>query len=161
MKKIFALFGLLLILVTSMGMMSCSKDNDPEDPQLDVTYNNMTGIWELTQWNGTSLPDGTYCYLVIERKDKKFKLYQKMNSMYAQLFTGTYTLTTDPYLGSILNGTYDYGAGDWNNKYIVTSLTTSGKLTLTVKGDESDVSLYQKCKEVPSDILKECAQATE
>lgn len=161
MKRLFSILGLLLMLVSTVGLTSCSKDNEPEDPALDVTYNTITGIWELTQWNGNALPNGTYCYLVIERKDKKFKLYQKMNSMYAQLFTGTYTLTTDPYLGSILNGTYDYGAGDWNNKYIVTSLTASGKLTLTVKDDNSDVSIYQKCTEVPADILKECTQETE
>eukprot|EP00975_Prorocentrum_lima_P066602 12910107-Prorocentrum_lima.AAC.1 len=65
-------------------------------------------------------------------------MYQKFDSMYARYITGSFSIENNPYLGYIISGVYDYGNGDWNNKYIVTDLLESGSMTWTSKDDESD-----------------------
>lgn len=158
MRKIQITHGLLILLTCLFCLSSCSKNEELQEVALEVNSNNISGTWQLTEWNGAQLPEGSYCYLILERRDKKFKLYQKIDSMYGRYITGTYELETDPYLGSIISGDYDYGAGDWNNSYIVTNLMPSGTMTWTVKGNSDDVTLFRKCSDVPADVIADCGQ---
>lgn len=149
------LFNLMLLSMFLFCFASCSDDEMEEVPALEVNYANLEGTWKLTEWNGQPIADGTYCYISLVRKDKTYKIYQKFDSMYARLITGTYFIEQDDYLGYIISGTYDYGMGDWNKSYIVTDLLQSGSMIWTVKDDDTDVSKYERCDKVPEEIIEE------
>lgn len=151
MKNIFKLMALFAFLFC---FTSCD-DDEPVIPILEVTPANLNGTWELSEWNGAPLAEGTYCYITFNRKEQTFEMYQKFDSMYARYITGNFSIEVDPYLGSIISGDYDFGNGDWNNKYIVTDLLESGSMIWTAKDDENDVNKYIRCDKVPEEIIAE------
>ena len=85
MKYLKKLFTLLVIALFACGFAACSSDDEqPEEPSLEVTPANLHGTWELAEWNGKPLAEGTYCYIVFNRKDQTFEMYQKFDSMYGR-----------------------------------------------------------------------------
>ena len=98
MKNIFKLTALAVFLCC---LISCD-DDEPIIPTLEVTPANLNGTWELSEWNGTPLAEGTYCYITFNRKEQTFEMYQKFDSMYARYITGSFSIKNDPYLGAIL-----------------------------------------------------------
>lgn len=162
MKYLKKLFTLLVIALFACGFAACSSDDDePEEPSLEVTAANLHGTWKLAEWNGEPLAEGTYCYIVLNRKDQTFEMYQKFDSMYGRHITGSFAIKNDPYQGYIISGSYDYGMGDWNQSYLVTRLLASGSMIWTAKDDVTDISRYERCNEVPAEILKDCKDLTE
>lgn len=142
-----ALFMLLI------GFTACEDDEETVST-LEVNYANLNGTWQLAEWNGQPLAEGIYCYITFVRKDKTYKMYQNLNSMYARCVSGTFTVENDDYLGYIISGDYDL-IGEWTHSYIVTDLLPSGSMIWTVKDDSSDVSKYVRCDGVPSNIVEE------
>ena len=140
--------ALMLVLT---GVFSCSPEEDLTPQSLEVTPNNISGVWKLADVNGQALPEGVYCYIEFVRRDRTFTMYQKFDSMYPRCLTGSFSITKDEYKGYILDGKYDYGTGGWNNSYIVTSLFEESML-LTVDGENSEVCKYVRCSGVPADI---------
>ncbi len=134
------------------GVAACSSDDEFTPQSLEVTPNNISGIWALAEVNGEPLPDGLYCYIEFVRRERTFTMYQKFDSMYPRRLTGKFSITQDEYKGYILSGKYDFGAGDWNNSYIVTDLFEES-MVLTVDSENGEVSKYVRCNEVPEDIL--------
>lgn len=162
MKYLKKLFTLLVIALFACGFAACSSDDEePEEPSLEVTPANLHGTWKLAEWNGEPLAEGTYCYIVFNRKDQTFEMYQKFDSMYGRHITGSFAIKNDPYQGYIISGSYDNGKGDWNQSYLVTRLLASGSMIWTAKDDVTDISRYKRCDEVPAEILKECKDLTE
>ena len=102
-----------------------------------------------------------FSYIVFNRKDQTFEMYQKFDSMYGRHITGSFAIKNDPYQGYIISGSYDNGKGDWNQSYLVTRLLASGSMIWTAKDDVTDISRYKRCDEVPAEILKECKDLTE
>lgn len=153
MKTILRVMTLCVLLI---GFQSCSDDdNNTPLPSLEVNYANIAGTWMLAEWNnGEPVPEGTYCYIYFDRRDKVFKMYQKFDSMYAKCITGEYSIEEDVYLGYIIDGEYDYGNGDWNNSYIVTNLYEFS-MVWTAKNDKSNVCKYVRCDEIPQDVIDE------
>ena len=149
MKRFLKTMALMLVLV----LASCTRDEETAPQQLEVTPNNISGIWTLSEVNGESLPDGLYCYIQFVRRDRSYTMYQKFDSMYPRRLTGSYEITKDDYKGYILSGKYDYGTGDWNNSYIVTELYEESML-LTVDASNGEVCKYVRCNEVPADIVE-------
>ena len=149
MKRFLKTMALMLVLV----LASCTRDEETAPQQLEVTPNNISGIWTLSEVNGESLPDGLYCYIQFVRRDRSYTMYQKFDSMYPRRLTGSYEITKDEYKGYILSGKYDYGTGDWNNSYIVTELYEESML-LTVDASNGEVCKYVRCNEVPADIVE-------
>lgn len=150
LTKIMALFVLMLSFAT------CSSDNEEIlGTTMEINYANLNGTWKLVEWNGNSISDDAYCYIIFSRKDHTFKMYQKFDSMYARCITGEFTIEEDEYWGSLISGTYDYGMGNWNNTYIISDLLESGSMIWTVKGDDADVSKYERCDKLPLEILFE------
>ena len=141
--------ALMLVLV----LASCTRDEETAPQQLEVTPNNISGIWTLSEVNGEQLPDGLYCYIEFVRRDRIYTMYQKFDSMYPRRLTGSYEITKDEYKGYILSGKYDYGTGDWNNSYIVTELY-EGSMLLTADAQSGDVCKYVRCNEVPDEIVE-------
>lgn len=147
----------LLLVSFPLLLCSCSKEAPRELP-LEVSYNTISGIWELTQWNGQELSEGSYLWMSIDRRDRKFVIYQKIDSMYGRKITGTYSLTADEVYGSIISGIYDYGAGNWANEYVVSDILPSGTMVWKVlDGESEDVSVYTKHEEIPSWVLEDCS----
>ena len=58
---------------------------------------------------------------------------------------------TDEELGAIIYGNYDYSAGDWQHRYIVTDFSKT-QMIWTAKDDRSDISVYERCDGIPEDI---------
>ncbi len=155
MRKILEIFSLLVFAFT---IASCEKESEPTIASLDVNYINIDGTWQLDEWNGKPLPEDTYLYIVFNRKDQSYQIYQKFDSMYARLITGHFNLTKDEDFGDIINGTYDYGMGDWNNAYIISNLLASGSMTWTIKDNSADVSKYVRRDKVPANIVAEATK---
>ena len=125
MKKI-----LILLSIITLSAVSCGKIimTEPEDaPQLEVNAHNISGQWELVQWNGEYLAEGTYVYLDIVRNDKTYTMYQNMDSFtnVPHVITGSYYLSTDVELGAIIRGSYDHDNGEWAHRYNIISLTAN------------------------------------
>ncbi|EJX10638.1 hypothetical protein, secreted [gut metagenome] len=151
MKTLFKMMALFLVLFC---FAACDDDEEIQTA-LEVTPANLDGTWKLTEWNGNSLPENSYCYITFSRKDKTYKMYQNFNSMYAKLITGKFNITKDEDYGYIIKGKYDYGNGSWNYSYIVTDLLPTGSMVWTAKENPADVQRYEKCPSVPSHILDE------
>lgn len=149
MKRFLKTMALMLVLV----LTSCTRDEETAPQQLEVTPNNISGIWTLSEVNGEQLPDGLYCYIEFVRRDRIYTMYQKFDSMYPRCLTGSYEITKDEYKGYILSGKYDYGTGNWNNSYIVTELY-EGSMLLTADAQSGDVCKYVRCNEVPDEIVE-------
>ena len=103
--KLMALFAFVLCFA------SCDDDEKVEIPALPVTAANLNGTWQLSEWNGQALAEGTYCYITFNRRELTFEMYQKFDSMYARYITGSFNIENDPYLGYVISGEYDFGNG--------------------------------------------------
>ena len=67
MNKITKILALAFMAVASMACnkVDDSQGNGPEP--LEVNTNNISGKWELVEWNGAPMAEGTYVYMDIER----------------------------------------------------------------------------------------------
>lgn len=136
-----------------LAAVSCSKERDNAEPVLDVTAHTISGVWRLDEWSGGKPAEGTYVYVEFTRRDQLFTIYDNMGSFSARRRTGRYNITVDDALGAaVIRGLYDYSAGDWQHRYIVTGLT-AGQMTWTAVDDPDDVSVYRRVESVPQDIL--------
>ena len=148
MKKI-----LILLSIITLSAVSCGKIimTEPEDaPQLEVNAHNISGQWELVEWNGEYLAEGTYVYLDIVRNDKTYTMYQNMDSFtnVPHVITGSYHLSTDPELGAIIRGTYDHDCGEWSHRYIIQSLTADKMIWVTTD-NRSSYQVFLRVKDIP------------
>ena len=146
MKKI-----LILLSIIAIAAVSCEKDSMPEEaPQLEVNANNISGQWELVEWNGISLTEGTYVYLDIVRNDKTYTMYQNLDSFsnVPHVVTGSYRLSTDEELGAIIRGTYDHDSGEWSHRYIIQSLTAN-EMFWVAKDDPSFTQKFRRVSTIP------------
>ena len=142
--KIFITAALALI------MASCTEKPVETIEYLEVNAHNISGKWELVQWNGSSLAEGTYIYLDIVRNDKTYTMYQNMDSFtnVPHVVTGSYTIYTDPELGAIIRGSYDHDNGEWAHRYIVKSLTAN-EMVWIAKDDATYVQTYVRVDTIP------------
>ena len=104
MKK---LLKLTLLAAAALCLGACDEDKTYEDPGLEVTPHNISGTWQLAEWNGTTLAEGSYVYIEFTRKDQLFTMHQNLDSFSARKLTGRYDLTTDAELCAISMGAYD------------------------------------------------------
>ncbi len=142
----------LTLMMLAVTLCGCSSDDEVVEPQLDVTPHNISGTWQLESWhNGAELAEGAYFYLELIRKDRCFKSYDNIESALPRYRTGEFNIETDPELGAVIRGMYDYSGGDWNHRYIVKSLTAS-KMIWVAKDDPNEVSVYVRA-EIPSEVL--------
>ena len=123
MNKITKILALAFMAVASIA---CNKIDDPQGngPEpLEVNTNNISGKWELVEWNGAPMAEGTYVYMDIER-GKTYTMYQHLDSFnnIPHVITGSYNLAADPELGAIIRGSYDHDNGDWSHRYIIKDL---------------------------------------
>ena len=146
MKRI----NILIITVLAVLMTSCMEKPVNEVEYLDVNPNNISGKWELVQWNGSSLAEGTYVYLDIVRNDNTYTMYQNVNSFsnIPHIVTGSYYINYDPELGAVIRGDYDHDSGDWNHRYIIKDLTATEMLWIA-KDDPAFTQKYVRVDSIP------------
>ncbi|MGM9738100.1 MAG: hypothetical protein ACI3ZT_06780 [Candidatus Cryptobacteroides sp.] len=143
MKNILKLWALAAVLV---GFQACSEDHSYEDESDPVlSYYQIVGTWKLTEWNGEDMESGDrYVYMVLESKERTFKIYQNIESAQPREMTGTFELVyDDEACVNIVSGMYDHEFGFWNNDYIVTK-KDEDTMIWTVSGNPSDVSVYRR-----------------
>lgn len=148
MKSIKFFMIALCVLVAS----ACDKNDlsQTEPVYLEVNANNISGQWELAEWNGAAMQEGTYVYLDIVRNDRTYTMYQNTDSFsdVPHVVTGSYFLETDPELGAIIRGNYDHDSGDWAHRYIIRDLT-SDEMTWVAKDDASFVQKFVRISSIP------------
>lgn len=139
------------IVSAAICLISCEKD-DLTQPivYLEVNVNNISGTWELESWNGNPLASGTYVYLDFVRKDRTYTMYQNLDSFtdVPHVVTGYFSLDTDPELGTIIRGNYDYDSGEWAHRYIISELTDNSMIW-TAKDDSGFVQKFVRVASIP------------
>ena len=149
MNKITKILALAFMAVASMA---CNKIDDPQnngpEPH-EVNTNNISGKWELVEWNGAPMAEGTYVYMDIER-GKTYTMYQNLDSFsnIPHVITGSYNLATDPELGAIIRGSYDHNNGDWSHRYIIKDLYENEMLWVA-KDDPSFTQKFRRVSTIP------------
>lgn len=133
-----------------MSMISCTEKPEVTVEYLDVNANNISGRWELVEWNGAPLTEGTYVYLDIVRNDRTYTMYQNLDSFtnVPHKVTGSYYIEYDPELGAILRGNYDHDSGDWAHRYIVKDLTAT-EMYWIAKDDRTFIQKYVRVDSIP------------
>ena len=135
---------LLTIALLAFAALSCDKVilTEPKEELLEVNANNLSGKWQLFEWDGNVLAEGTYVYLDIVRNGQTYTMYQNMDSFtnVPHVITGSYHLSTDVELGAIIRGTYDHDSGEWSHRYIIQSLTANEMFWVAT----DDLSFSQK-----------------
>lgn len=143
---------IMLLSVLFFGTASCSDGDEEQKTTLEVTYANLNGTWRLSNWMGQEINETeSYVYIDFNRKDHTYTMYEKVSTGKAWKRTGSFSIIEDEKWGYVLSGNYAFGAGDWNQKYIVTDLVENS-MVWTVKGDASDVSTYTRCDKIPADV---------
>ena len=141
-----------LLAALALVSVSCEKNDlaEPEEPQLEVNANNISGKWELVQWNESALAEGTYVYLDIVRNDRTYVMYHNLDSFsnVPHKVTGSYYIETDVELGAVIRGNYDHDSGDWAHRYIVKSLTST-KMVWIAKDDAEFVQTFERVDSIP------------
>lgn len=142
----------LAAFALSVMTVSCNKNDmsQPEEPQLEVNANNVSGKWQLVEWNESPLSEGTYVYLDIVRNDRTYTMYQNIDSFTGvpREVTGSYFIETDPELGAVIRGSYDHDSGEWSHRYIIRSLTRS-TMVWVAKDDETFIQEYSRIDSIP------------
>lgn len=149
MNKITKILALAFMAVASMA---CNKIDDQQDngPEpLEVNTNNISGKWELVEWNGAPMAEGTYVYMDIER-GKTYTMYQNLDSFsnIPHVITGSYNLATDPELGAIIRGSYDHDNGDWSHRYIIKDLYEN-EMFWVAKDDPAFTQKFRRVSTIP------------
>ena len=141
------LFCRLLFLPMLFIAFACSDDKEPAEPLLDVNANNIQGDWELVEWSGNTLAEGTYVYIEFTRRNQRFTIYQNEDSFLPRMIEGDYNITIDEELGAVIRGKYDYN-GDWSHRYIVRDLTAKSMTWIAVD-DPANIQLFQRIDSIP------------
>lgn len=133
-----------------MSLISCTEKPEVTVEYLDVNANNISGKWELVEWNGAPLTEGTYVYLDIVRNDRTYTMYQNLDSFtnVPHKVTGSYYIEYDPELGAILRGNYDHDSGDWAHRYIVKDLTAD-QMYWVAKDDPTFIQKFVRVDSIP------------
>lgn len=144
------LMRFITALAASLLMLSCAKKETPTVEYLDVNANNLAGNWELVEWRGAELVESSYFYMTIVRKDQLFTFYQNVDSMsdMPHVITGRFNLDTDPELGAIILGEYDYVGAFWSHQYVVKDLTAD-TMTWVAVDDSEEVKKFVRVASIP------------
>lgn len=136
MKKIVK-FAMVIVAIMAVG---CSKPDLDVVEYLDVTPNNIKGVWRMESYdNGVKLAEGSYYYIVFDRAERTFVTYDNLGSMEMYKNSGRYDITTDG--AAVIRGMYDFGRGDWEHSYYVRDLTDDSMVWVATD-DESIVRVY-------------------
>lgn len=140
-------FKLLLLMASALLMFSCEKpiNNDPPLPEAEVTLRTIAGAWQLTEWNGKALHEGTYLYIELD-KNQRFEMWDNLGSMYTEHKTGSFAISKDDDDRTIITGQYDNGVGDWNNSYVAYFMANGDYMAWTT---DTENMLFKRIDAIP------------
>lgn len=142
----------IAVVILALFATSCSEDKGVGDNYLDVTHNNISGVWSLQSYdNGVELAEGSYYYIEFERAERTFVSYDNLDSMGARVRSGRYDIAVDG--AAVIRGIYNYGLGDWEHRYYVRNMTAD-TMEWVATDDESIVQVYVRA-ELPEWLPKE------
>ena len=119
MRQINRLLATLLIAAATL-IAGCEKPtSQPTKKPMAVTYAALNGCWKLTKWQGEAMAEDTFLYIEFDRTQRRYTMWDNIDSMYATDTTGTYAISEEEDGTYTLTGTYDYGLGDWSEQYNV------------------------------------------
>ena len=78
------LFRIIPLCILLLGFVACDDEDEAKVETLEVTSANLNGTWQLMEWNGEPLAEGTYCYITFIRRDKTFQMYGAQNETYIE-----------------------------------------------------------------------------
>ncbi|MBR5106185.1 MAG: hypothetical protein IKU93_07120, partial [Alistipes sp.] len=146
MKKIVKFAMTIVAMVAAFG---CTEPDNNGTLFLDVTPNNIKGVWRLESYdNGVKLAEGSYYYIVFDRSERTFVTYDNLASMEMVKTSGRYDIMTDG--AAVIRGMYDFGRGDWEHSYYVRNLTTDSMLWVATD-DETITQVYVRA-ELPEEF---------
>ena len=146
MKKIVKFAMVIVAMVAAFG---CTEPDNNGTLFLDVTPNNIKGVWRLESYdNGVKLAEGSYYYIVFDRSERTFVTYDNLASMEMVKTSGRYDIMTDG--AAVIRGMYDFGRGDWEHSYYVRNLTTDSMLWVATD-DETITQVYVRA-ELPEEF---------
>ena len=146
MKKIIKF--VLTIGVVAM-FWGCTPNVDTGETYLDVTPNNISGVWAARTFDGgAELEEGSYFYIDFKRADRTFVSYDNLKSYVPRVRSGRYDFDVNE--ATIIYGVYDYGQGDWQREYYVRNLTKT-TMEWVATDDESCVCVYVRA-ELPEEL---------
>ena len=143
----------LMVVVAFAAAFSCAEPDLHPNPYLDVTANNIKGVWRMQSYdNGVQLAEGSYYYIVFDRAERSFVSYDNLGSMGQHTKSGKFDIVTDG--AAVIFGDYDFGLGvnDWEHRYYVRNLTKDSMVWVAVD-DEELVTVYVR-DELPEWIEK-------
>jgi hypothetical protein len=141
--------NLAIVSLIATVMVSCSEKQNGGDEYLEVTLNNISGVWKMESYdNGELLADGSYYYINLVRNDKSFVSYSNLESMGLVKRTGRFDIEIDG--AAIIRGKYDFEQGDWKHRYYIRDLTNN-RMVWVATDDESLVTVYVR-SELPAEI---------
>ena len=148
------LFRTMILMLSAVALFAACTAEAPVVEYLDVTPNNISGEWELVQWEGKPLEEGTYFYIEFIRKDRKYVIYQNFKSIaeLPEVLTGNFNIETDVELGAVIIGMYDFDGGYWAHDYEVNNLTRS-QMEWVAVDDRNFTQKFVKCK-IPAEFKK-------
>lgn len=154
MKK----FLKMTLLATVLAVVaSCDKTEANSETYLTLSPVNLEGIWELTEWNGLPLADGTFAYMEFTRQSKEFTSYSNLNT--TDVVTSVRTGRYDIYEGDVLFGLFYYQDYEgWDHKYIVSELTND-RMVWTAEDDDDEVRVYSRVDSLPDGIAPDASPA--
>lgn len=143
---------ILICAVCAVAMASCASkaDTEPQPVYLEVNANNISGNWQLVEWNGAPLNGSTYMYVKFVRNEKAFEMWANMDSFtdVPHYSTGEFSISTDPEFGAVIQGKYDYQAGFWSHDYIVNDLTEESMIWVA-RDDQNFVQKFVRVEAIP------------
>ena len=132
-KKIMRKTIYILFAILGMSLFA-GCDDDKKDNNTPLAKQ-LVGEWRLTSWTGQA-PQVFDAYIAFD--GGSFTIYQKIESVKYQKYTGSYLLK-----GDVLSGNYSDNT-PWGSSYTVTADESSNTITLTSTADTGDVCVYTR-----------------
>ena len=149
MNKVKSILATLAVIFSAVA---CGNKMPVEPPveYLEVNVSNISGSWELVEWNGAQLQSGTYVFLNIIRKDWTYQMWQNVDSFQdiPHQVTGRFYLDVDPAVGAVIRGDYDHDSGDWAHRYIIKDLTKDS-MVWVAKDNADYVQKFVRVESIP------------
>lgn len=154
MKNLLKIF---LIAAFAVAAASCSKTEE-DVVYLQLTPFNIDGIWQLSEWNGEPLADGSYAYIEFDRRDMQFTSYSNIETSSPVIEPGTFGIYQEE---NAIWGYYEYDNQRWwTHKYVVSELT-SDRMVWTAQDDPSEVRVYVRIDALPDGIAPDSSDDSE
>lgn len=152
MKHIFR--NILNVLATAWAVsfaVSCDKSGTETEEYLSLTYYNVAGTWELVEWNGEPLADGTYACIELTRQHEFTSCSNiRTTSSVAEVLTGEFDIDNED---NTVGGYYDYmDYMQWSHRYVVSELT-SDRMVWTASDDPGEVRVYLRTDAIPEGLI--------